>query len=88
MTGTVLVLGGRSEIGVALACRLASTGRARTVVLAARRASSLEAEAAVIREAGAPVVRALEFDADDLAAQPALLDLVAREHGEPDWLRG
>ncbi len=38
----------------------------------------------MIREAGAPVVRALEFDADDLAAQPALLDLVAREHGEPD----
>jgi len=84
VTGTVLVLGGRSEIGVALACRLAATGRARTVVLAARRASSLEAEAAAIRAAGAPVVRALEFDADVLAAQPALLDSVARVHGEPD----
>ncbi len=84
MTGTVLVLGGRSEIGVALACRLASTGCARTVVLGARRASGLKAEAAAIREAGTSVVRALEFDADDLAAQPALLDSVAREHGEPD----
>jgi short-subunit dehydrogenase len=84
MTGTVLVLGGRSEIGVALARCLARDGRARTVVLAARRADDLTAEVAAVREAGASTVATVEFDADDLDAQPRVLDAVAREHGEPD----
>jgi short-subunit dehydrogenase len=84
VTGTVLVLGGRSEIGVALARCLARDGRARTVVLAARRADDLAAEVAAVREAGAPAVATVEFDASDLDAQPAVLDAVAREHGEPD----
>src|SRR5436309_10703954 len=51
----VLLLGGRSEIGVALACRLAATGRAGTVVLAARRADDLAREVAAVRAAGAEV---------------------------------
>ena len=41
MSGTVLVLGGRSEIGIAVAQRLVSAG-ARTVVLAARRSGDLD----------------------------------------------
>jgi short-subunit dehydrogenase len=79
----VLVLGGRSEIGVALACRLAASGRAGTVVLAARRADDLAAETAAVRSAGARVAT-VEFDADDLGAQGAVLDAVEAEHGLPD----
>ncbi|MDD7918016.1 SDR family NAD(P)-dependent oxidoreductase [Actinomycetospora callitridis] len=79
----VLVLGGRSEIGVALACRLAASGRAGTVVLAARRADDLAAETAAVRSAGAEVAT-VEFDADDLGAQAAVLDAVEAEHGLPD----
>src|SRR5690349_25129042 len=79
----VLVLGGRSEIGVALACRLALAGRAGTVVLAARRAGELDAEVAAVRSSGA-AVDTVEFDADDLAGQPAVLDAVEARHGLPD----
>jgi short-subunit dehydrogenase len=79
----VLVLGGRSEIGVALARRLAATGRAGTVVLAARRADDLADEVATVREAGAEVAT-VEFDADDVAGQPAVLDAVEAAHGVPD----
>lgn len=76
----MLVLGGRSEIGVAVAQRLVAEG-ARTVVLAARRANDLDAEVAKL--AGATVDR-VEFDADDVAAQPAFLDAVVAKHGELD----
>jgi short-subunit dehydrogenase len=79
----VLVLGGRSEIGVALACRLAATGRAGTVVLAARRVDDLVAETAAVRSSGAEVAT-VEFDADDLAGHAGVLDAVEAEHGAPD----
>jgi NAD(P)-dependent dehydrogenase (short-subunit alcohol dehydrogenase family) len=78
VSGTVLVLGGRSEIGVAVAARLAPGA---TVVLAARRSDDLGAEEKAVREAGAAVVDRVEFDADDLAAQRPVLDDVVRRHG-------
>ncbi|NMO91923.1 SDR family NAD(P)-dependent oxidoreductase [Actinomycetospora sp. TBRC 11914] len=84
MPDTVLVLGGRSEIGVALARRLVAEGRASTVVLAARRADDLAAEARALADAGSVRVATVEFDADDLASHAALLDTVEREHGAPD----
>lgn len=84
MTGTVLVLGGRSEIGVALARRLVADGRASTVVLAARRAGELTEESRTITSAGPASVATVEFDADDVAAHAAVLDAVEREHGAPD----
>ena len=84
MHGTVLVLGGRSEIGVAVAERLA--GSARTVVLAARRADDLAGETARVRAAGAGSVEVdtVEFDADDLAGHRPLLDEVTARHGRID----
>ncbi|WP_433502152.1 SDR family NAD(P)-dependent oxidoreductase [Pseudonocardia halophobica] len=82
MTGTLLVLGGRSEIGVAVARRLAGR-EASTVVLAARRSSDLDAEEKVVREQGAQVER-VEFDADDLTAHRPLLDDVVARHGSVD----
>ena len=78
---TVLVLGGRSEIGVALARRLVTDGRASTVVLAARRSHDLAAETAAL---GAARVATVEFDADDVAGHAAVLDEVERDHGTPD----
>ncbi len=76
----MLVLGGRSEIGSAVARRLAS---GRTVVLAARPGADLTAETAALREAGA-TVQTIDFDADDLAAHGPFLEKVAAEHGPLD----
>jgi NAD(P)-dependent dehydrogenase (short-subunit alcohol dehydrogenase family) len=82
--GSVLVLGGRSEIGLKVAQRLAA---GRVVVLAARRVGSgvggggLAEEAALVLAAGATAVHCVEFDADDTAGHPAFLEKVAAEHG-------
>ncbi|WP_138758697.1 SDR family NAD(P)-dependent oxidoreductase [Modestobacter altitudinis] len=70
--GTVLVLGGRSEIGLELAERLVRRG-ARHVCLAARRSAELDAEEARLRAAGATSVTRLEFDADDLTGHEQVL---------------
>jgi NAD(P)-dependent dehydrogenase (short-subunit alcohol dehydrogenase family) len=75
----VLVLGGRSEIGLAVAQRL----DARTVVLAARRADDLVDEVALLEKTGA-AVSTVEFDADDVTAHQALLDRIVAEHGPLD----
>jgi short-subunit dehydrogenase len=64
-SGTVLLLGGRSEIGLEVAERLVRGG-SRRVVLAARRSASLDGEEARLRTAGATDVVRLEFDADDV----------------------
>ncbi len=78
MGETVLVLGGRSEIGLAVAQRLAPGA---TIVLAARRSADLAAEEQSLRAAGAAAVDRVEFDADDLASHRAvLLDVVRRHH--------
>ncbi|OZM74433.1 oxidoreductase [Amycolatopsis antarctica] len=80
MNGTILVLGGRSEIGLAVAERLVRE-RARPVVLAARRAGELGGESARLRSAGATAVETVEFDADDTAAHGPLLNGLAERHG-------
>ncbi|CAM5734133.1 SDR family NAD(P)-dependent oxidoreductase [Mycolicibacterium aubagnense] len=74
----VVVFGGRSEIGLELAIRLAP---GNTVVLAARRADQLTAEAQAVRAAGAAGVRTCEFDADDLPSHAALVGAIEAEHG-------
>ena len=81
MRETIVILGGRSEIGIAVARRLADGA---TVVLAARRSADLAAEVATVRDAGAAAVDTVEFDADDVAAQRGVLDDVARRHGSLD----
>ncbi len=86
MDGTVLVLGGRSEIGLAVAARLVQTAR-RPVVLAARGggagtdAGNLEAARAGLLAAGAEAVTAMDFDADDLSSHRPLLDAVVASGG-------
>ncbi|WP_306361948.1 SDR family NAD(P)-dependent oxidoreductase [Nocardia sp. CC227C] len=76
--GVVLVLGGRSEIGVAVARRLAP---GRVVVLAARRSGDLDEERRTITAAGAGAVHTLEFDADDTSGHQPLLEKVAADYG-------
>jgi len=78
---TVLILGGRSEIGTELAARLAPGA---SVVLAARNADRLDEEVAAIRHAGAAAVACVEFDADDLQSHGPLVASVIAEHGPID----
>jgi short-subunit dehydrogenase len=76
--GVVVIFGGRSEIGVELASRLAPGS---TVVLAARRSDDLAEQVAAVRAAGARAVHAIEFDADDLASHGPLVDKLIGEFG-------
>jgi short-subunit dehydrogenase len=76
--GSVVIFGGRSEIGVELAKRLA---RGATVVLAARRAEQLDEQVSAVRAAGASAVHTVEFDADDIAAHGPLVERLVAEHG-------
>jgi short-subunit dehydrogenase len=79
--GTVLVFGGRSEIGTELALRLA---RGASVVLAARGADRLGEQTAAIRAAGAAAVFTREFDADDLDSHGPLVASIIAEYGPID----
>jgi short-subunit dehydrogenase len=74
----VVIFGGRSEIGIELATRLAAGA---TVLLAARRADALDAQVAALRTAGAAAVHLREFDADDLGAHGPLVESIVAEHG-------
>jgi len=76
--GLVVIFGGRSEIGVEVAKRLA---RGADVVLAARGADRLTAEVATLSDAGATVVHTCEFDADDLASHERIVTSIAEQHG-------
>lgn len=64
---SVLVVGGSSDIGVAVAARLAGPRHA-TVVLAGRHPEALAAAADRVRAAGAGRVHTLPFDAADTAS--------------------
>ncbi|MGZ4509934.1 MAG: SDR family NAD(P)-dependent oxidoreductase [Mycobacterium sp.] len=76
--GPVLILGGRSEIGIELA-RLLAPGA--TVVLAARKADQLDEQVAALEAAGAAAVHTKEFDADDLSSHGSLVASVVADHG-------
>ncbi|CAJ1583037.1 SDR family NAD(P)-dependent oxidoreductase [[Mycobacterium] wendilense] len=76
--GVVVIFGGRSEIGLEVALRLAPGA---TVVLAVRRRDGLDQQVERLRAAGATAVQLCDFDADDLAAQPGLLDALTAAHG-------
>lgn len=78
----VLVLGGTSDIGVAIARRLMAPGTAY-VGLACRRPESAEMAVASLARPGV-VVEALEFDATRLESHATLLDRVTAERGDLD----
>lgn len=68
----MLVLGGASEIGVAIAEALARRHHP-VVVLAGRHADRLESAAAAVRAAGATRVDTLAFDAEETAGHEAVV---------------
>lgn len=69
---SLLLLGGSSEIGLAIAAQYARR-RPLRVVLAARPSPRLDAAAAALRDAGA-TVSTVDFEATDFASHPAMLD--------------
>ncbi len=77
----MLILGGRSEIGIELARRLA---RGATVILAARKADELADEVAAVLAAGATAVHTREFDADDLGSHGPLVASTVADYGPID----
>lgn len=77
----MVLLGGRSEIGLAVARRVAAGA---TVVLAARRSDGLAAERRLLLDAGADAVDAIEFDADDVDRHGEVLAEIVRRHGRID----
>jgi short-subunit dehydrogenase len=76
--GCVLVLGGRSEIGLEVAQRIAD---GRVVILAARRSAQLDLERQRMLDSGASEVHCVEFDADDTDNHAELLAGIADTHG-------
>jgi decaprenylphospho-beta-D-erythro-pentofuranosid-2-ulose 2-reductase len=80
---SVLVLGGGSEIGLAIARQLAGR-RARTIVLAGRDPERFARSADDLRAAGATRVETMPFDATDFEAHPAFVDDVIARVGDLD----
>jgi decaprenylphospho-beta-D-erythro-pentofuranosid-2-ulose 2-reductase len=80
---SVLVLGGSSEIGLATA-RALVRGRARTVVLAARKPDGCAPAVAALRADGAERVAAVPFDAADFATHATFVDAVFSHFGDID----
>lgn len=70
---SILVLGGSSDIGVAIARRLAPPRKA-AVVLAGRDEERMRSAVDVIRAAGASAVETLAFDADDIDSHSEVID--------------
>ena len=85
MTGSrslnsLLVLGGGSDIGLAIARRLVGEGT-RSVVLAARRPETLGPRVEELRAAGARV-KTVHFDACDVASHPGFVGEVFASEGQ------
>ena len=77
----VVVFGGRSEIGLAVAHRLAP---GRTIVLASRPGRDAAGLAAPLLTAGAAAVELVDFDADDLDSHAAVVEDLETRIGEID----
>lgn len=77
----VAIFGGRSEIGLEIATRLAP---GNVVVLAARPGSDLSEAVAACQAAGAVRVETVDFDADDVAAHEAVVEGIETRLGAVD----
>ena len=76
----ILVLGGTSEIGIAIAQELIARGGNPVVTLAARENSPrIDAAAETLRTAGASQIRLVNFDALDFDSHPAVVDAAFAE---------
>jgi decaprenylphospho-beta-D-erythro-pentofuranosid-2-ulose 2-reductase len=77
------VLGGTSEIALAITRKLVAQRGAR-VVLAARKPEACDAAAQTLRAAGAPEVHAVAFDATDFASHAGFVRTVFDRFGDFD----
>ena len=86
-SGAILVLGGRSDIGIELTTRLcagSAQSYPRPVVLAARgEASRLAESEAAVESAGARRVHTLEFDATDFSSHREVVERATQVAGVP-----
>lgn len=80
---SVLLLGGRSEIGLAIVIRLVAAG-ARRVVLTTRDGAPDGQAVAAVRAAGATGVETVPLDIDDLGAHPAAVAKAFETLGDVD----
>lgn len=80
---SVLVLGGGSEIALATVRRLVAN-RCRTVLLAVRDPSSIEAEVELLRTAGATTVEAVPFDACAFDTHEGFVREISERYGDLD----
>lgn len=80
---SALVLGGTSEIGIAIVERLVAD-RCRKVVLAARDTEAARALGERLQKAGATTVDVVAFDAADSASHPAVIAKAFADHGDFD----
>jgi decaprenylphospho-beta-D-erythro-pentofuranosid-2-ulose 2-reductase len=80
---SVLVLGGGSDLGMAIARELVGR-RARTIVLAGREPERFEAGAKALLDAGATRVETVAFDATDFATHQGFVDDVFERVGDLD----
>ena len=80
---SVLLLGGSSEIGLAITRRLVQR-RAKTVILAGRDPEALKPAADDLRAAGAETVDVVAFDALATDGHDAFVDDVFARHGDID----
>ena len=70
----ILLLGGTSEIGLAIVTEFLSKGPAMVVLAARQDSPRVEAAVAEVTAAGATAVEVLDFDATDFSAHPAVID--------------
>lgn len=76
----ILLLGGTSEIGLAIVDELISRGGNPVVTLAAREGSPrIDAAVSSLYDAGASTVRLVNFDALDFTSHPAVIDAAFAE---------
>lgn len=71
---TILLLGGTSEIGLAICERYLRNAAARVVLACLPGDPGRDAAAAQLTDAGAKSVRVIDFDALDTASHPAMID--------------
>ena len=80
---SVLVLGGGSDIGLAIVRRLVAR-RARTIDLAGRHPENLKGHVDELRDLGAETVDVVAFDAADTASHQRFVEEVFDAHGDFD----
>ena len=71
---SILLLGGTSEIGLAIVTEFLSKGPAKVVLAARKNSPRLDSSVALVKAAGASEVEVIDFDATDFGNHPKVID--------------